>query len=130
MPNPEDDERGEGVIRAVHRVERAELRSDIDRLERRVDGQGDQIAVLREGHARIDGEVKHLVRAYERAATVATNQVLTDLEVRKADALAQIKDRAADRRQHRVIAKELIFKGIAIVMGLGTVLYGLLSSRC
>ena len=108
----------------------AELRDDTGRIERRVDDHAEKIADLREGHARVAGEVTHLVRAYERAATVATSQVLTDLEVKKADALAEIKDRGLDRRHRRVVRRELIFKAVTIAMGLWALLYSMLQSRC
>lgn len=137
---PERDDRedpGGGVVVAIQRAsvaevrrDLAELRDDTGRIERRVDDHAEKIADLREGHARVAGEVTHLVRAYERAATVATSQVLTDLEVKKADALAEIKDRGLDRRHRRVVRRELIFKAVTIAMGLWALLYSMLQSRC
>jgi hypothetical protein len=114
------------------RVVRFEARVDEDtgRIEARVDDHAERIADLRESHARVDGQVKHLVKAYERAATVATSQVLTDLEVRKADALAEIRDRGLDRKAKRAVWRELAFKLIAIGMGLWALVAAFLQSKC
>lgn len=132
-----DDDPGGGVVVAMVR----EVRGDVERLEgrvednterihRRLDDHQEHIGDLRESNARIDGEVRHLVRAYERAATVATSQVMTDLEVRKADALAEIKDRGLDRKHRRAVRRELIFKAITIAMGLWALLQTMFTSRC
>lgn len=132
----QDDDSG-SVIMAVRRAEGAELRrgmaevrSDIDRIEERVDVHTEHIGDLRESHARIDGEVRHLVRAYERAATVATAQVMTDLDVRKADALAEIKERGAEGEHKRSIRRELAFKLITVLMGLWAIVSSMLAARC
>lgn len=86
-------------------------RDDIaDRLERVEEHVGD----LRERQGRIEGQVVHLTGAYQRAADVATKQVLTDLEVKKAGALADIADRKQSRKQRR----ELAIKGVAVITGL------------
>lgn len=131
------DRRADGVVVAVQRASIAEVRRDVadlredtDRIERRVDDHAQRIGDLREGHARVSGEVSHLVRAYERAATVATTQVLTDLEVKKADALAEIKDRGLDRKLKRQVRRELAFKAITIVMGLWALVYSMMQARC
>lgn len=112
------------------RREVAEVRESSQRIERRVDDHAEKIADLRESQARTDGQVTHLVRAYERAATVATTQVLTDLEVKKADALALIEDRALERKHRRAIVRELLLKTITLAMGGGSVIYAILRSGC
>lgn len=113
-------------------VDRLEERHDEDtgRIERQLESQAVLLGDLREGHGRVAGELSHLVRAYERAATVATSQVMTDLEVKKADALAEIKDRGLDRKHRRAVRREFLFKAIAIATGGVTLLYAALQSRC
>jgi septal ring factor EnvC (AmiA/AmiB activator) len=112
------------------RREVEDLRDDTARIERRVDDHADKIGDLRESHARVTGEVTHLVRAYERAASVATTQALTELEVRKADALAAIRDRGLERKHRRAVSRELIFKAVTIAMGLWALVYSMLQARC
>lgn len=135
-----DDPEGEpvsGVVLAIQRGAAAEIRRDVadvkrdvNRLENRVDSHEEHIADLRESHARIGGEVGHLVRHYERAITVTTAQVMTDLDVRKAGALAEIKERGADSDQRRAIRRELVFKAIAVVMGLWAIVSSMLATKC
>lgn len=123
------------------RREVGEVREEVDKLEERVeehtdrihvrlDDHHEKIAILRERHARIDGEVQHLVRAYERAASIAASQALADLEIRKVGALEQIKQDGLDRKHSRAIRRELIFKAITIAMGLWALLQTMLASRC
>lgn len=125
------------MVVAIQRASIAEVRRDVEgirddtgRIERRVDEHERSIGELRERNARVEGEVTHLARAYERAAAVATTQVMTDLEIKKADALAQIRDRGLDRKHSRAVRRELIFKGITIAMGVWALLYSILQSRC
>lgn len=138
MPRHDDESNREGVVvAAVQRGAIAEVRRELDSLERRadrtdvrIDKLDEHVDDLRTGHARLEGQVEHLSAAYQRAATVATAQVMTDLEVRKADALAQIKDRGLERKHSRAIRREMAFKAIAIAMGGATLLYSILQSRC
>jgi len=132
-----DDDPGGGVVVAIQRASVAEvrrqvtdLRGDIERVEERVDDNTDKIYTLGERQARTEGEVAHLVRAYERAATVATSQVMTDLEVKKADALERIKQDGLDRKHRRAVRRELIFKAVTVAMGIWALVQTILASRC
>lgn len=139
-----DESRESVVVSAVQRGAVAEVRRDvaaldrradrieirIDKVEERVDVASEHVDTLRERHARLEGQVSHLTEAYQRAASVATAQVMTDLEIRKSDALAQIKDRGLERKHGRAIRRELVFKAVTIAMGLWALLYSMLQSRC
>lgn len=107
-----------------------ELREDGLRVEGRVIELEDRVGDLRESTARNAGALEHLAKSYERAASVATEQVLTDLEVKKADALSEIKERDADRELKRNIKKELATKIFAIAMGLWAIIASVLSAKC
>lgn len=138
MPMHDDDEAHasravvaiqRGAIAEVRR-EIVEIKDDANRLETRVDLHEGHIADLRERTARAEGHLDHLGQAYNRAATVATAQVMTDLEVRKTGAIAELKERGAAARHRRAIARELIFKGIAILMGVWAIVSSLIAARC
>lgn len=131
-----DDDRG-AVVVAVQRGAIAEVRRDVEdlrddtgRIERQVERHERTIDDLSQRQARIEGEVSHLTRAYERAATVATTQVLADLEIKKADALDLIKQRSLDKKHSRAVRREVIFKAIALGGGGVALLYSLLQTRC
>lgn len=132
-----DDDRGSGVVVAIQRGAIAEVRRDVEglrddtgRIERRVDDQEKTLDDLRVRQARTEGEVSHLTRAYERAATVATSQVLGDLEIKKAEALDVIRQRSLDKKHSRAVRREFIFKAIALGSGGVALLYSLLQARC
>ena len=117
--------------RAVDSVDERVDRVDdwIARVDERVDELADRIGDIREDHARMSGEVKHLVMAYEKAATVSTAQVMTDIEVRKAAAIAEIENRTAMAVHRRAIMRELIFKAIAIATGIWAIVSSLIAAR-
>lgn len=129
MPDDDRDESGP-TLRAFHRLEAAELRRDVDRVDRRVESHEKRLDDLGEGHARVSGEVQHLARAYERAASIVVSQANSDLEIRKARELADIRDRSASAKQRRVIHKELVFKAMVLVMGAWAIVSSMMASRC
>jgi hypothetical protein len=126
------DETTEGVVVAIQHAASAEIRLDdrIDRVESRVDEHDRRLGDLRERSARVEGAVLHLSSAYERAANVATASVMTDLEVRKSGALADIKERSDISSHRRAIARELVFKGIALLMGIWAIVSSLIAAKC
>lgn len=147
MPGKDDDETpGGGVVVAVNReakTGRSAIRREVDALDERVDrvdhwiGRvedrvselGDRIGEVREDHARMAGEVSHLVRAYEKAAEVSQAQAMTDLEVRKAGALAEITNKTEQLAHRRAIIRELAFKAIAVAMGIWAIISALIAAR-
>jgi hypothetical protein len=132
-----DDDPGGGVVVAIQRVKIAEVHKDVRELDERIDQVEEdvrentgRIADLRVAQARTEGHVAHLVSAYERAASVATSQVLTDLEVKKADALARIKNEVLEKKHRRAIRREFLFKLIAMGSGGAALLWSIIQSRC
>jgi septal ring factor EnvC (AmiA/AmiB activator) len=121
-----DDDRTPSAIR---RTQIFELKTEIKRVEARIedaeDGLGvvrDQVSDLRETTARIDGQMQHLSAAYERAAQVVAVQAQADADVRRAQGLAEVRERERGARLRRNIQKELAFKIITVAMGLATAL--------
>ncbi len=137
-----DDDHSGAVVVAIRGAVGAELRRDlgeldervsevdekVGRLDERVDYHERHISDLRVSHAETSGQVRYLVTAYENTARIVTTQAVTDLEVRKAQALSEIKDREDARANRRAIIRELAFKAIAIAMGLWAIISSIISS--
>ena len=138
MPGERDpDDPRSSAAAAIQRVQIAEVRGDVQevradvvRLEVRVDDHDKRIGDLREKAALTEGRVLHLVGAYERAATVATSQATTDLEIRRVAAVADIRERERGSKYRRAIWRELIFKAITVAMGLWAIASSILAARC
>jgi uncharacterized coiled-coil protein SlyX len=122
----------------IRRPQLVELRGDVRRLEQRVadqeEGLGevrDHVSDLRETTARIDGKMQHLSSAYERAAAAVALQAAADADVKRAQALADIRERERVSKFKRTIQKEFAFKIMTVLLGLGTALAALLGHvRC
>lgn len=101
-----------------------ELRADVDRMREELDSLTGQISTDRPKLARIEGELAHLVRAYERAASVATSQVLADLEIRKTGQMAE----AEAKREARKDRRQLVAKLAATGSGLFAIISAMISA--
>jgi multidrug resistance efflux pump len=130
MPIPDDDSGGGGFVQSLRRAEISELRGDVERIERRLDEESRHLGNLREEAARVAGEMKHLVRAYERQAELANEQAMSELEVRKSTALAEIKERSLAAKHNRMVWRGVVFKLLAIASGGGGLLWAMLKARC
>ncbi|HKQ65973.1 MAG TPA: hypothetical protein VJZ73_13245 [Methylomirabilota bacterium] len=131
-----DDDPG-GVVVAIQRAPIAEVRRDVQdvradvvRLEVRVEDHDQHIGDLRERTALTEGRVEHLVDAYQRAANVVASQATADAEVRRAGAVAEIRERERQGKHRRTIQRELIFKAITVAMGLWAIVSSILAARC
>lgn len=134
MPSDEDaredgDARG-ALARAVRRAETAEIRRDVNRLEERVDEHDSAITDLRVDGARRDGQIAHLAGAYDRAANLVAQRAADDLELDKARQLAAIRQGEKDAEMKREVRKQLIFKLLAIGMGIWAIVSAALAHKC
>lgn len=127
-----DDRGGGGVRRDVN-----ELRDDVERLDRhsdRLDARVDHLdeisASSREAIGKLQGEMSLMGVSYQRIAEITTTGVITDLEIKKQAALAEIRERTEKGKARRKLLGELLFKGIAIAMGAWGLLYAALSKGC
>lgn len=132
MP-PDEDPEGMGVIRAAGRTvvtelrdDIVELRADLVRLECAVDSAERLLGDLRQVTGRLEGEMRILVVAYERAAVLSSSQALADLEVRRTSELEVIGERSAGRKHRR----ELALKLAAGATGLWAILSALIGHGC
>lgn len=114
-------------------VERDDLRDDIDdlrrdliKIEAAVDGAERLIGDLRSVTGRLEGEMRILIVAYERAAALASGQAFADLEIRRTSELTAIAEVQNDRKHKR----DLVLKLAASATGLWAILSAVLARGC
>ena len=128
-----EDDRGVGGVRR----DVDELRSDVDRHDRRFDRVDTRVDRLdeasgdtREAIGKLQGEMAMMGVSYQRIAEITTKGLMTDLDIKKQVALAEIRERADKGKARRKLLGELAFKAIAIAMGLWALIYGALAKGC
>lgn len=138
MSDPHDrDDDGEKVRRRGTQKPNSEVRQHIDRLDYRIDGVEDDLTAVREGVARLEGGVEHLVIAYNRTADYAARQANAELDLRKSQRLQEIADSADQRKEtseekkmRRELRRELALKGMMILMGAWAIVASAIAARC
>jgi len=86
----------------------------------------DTVGDLREDVAKLEGQMGILVSSYERTAAQAAANAAAELEIRKANALAEIVERKASGAARR----QVLLKLAAILTGVWAIVSSMLASRC
>lgn len=116
----------EVMERDVIRDDIVDLRRDLTRLEAALDATERLVGDLRSVTGRLEGEMRILVVAYERAAALASGQALADLEIRRTSELTAIAEVQSDRKHKR----DLVLKLAASATGLWAILSAMLARGC
>lgn len=139
-----DEHGGGGVVMAIQRASVAEVRRDmedlredtgrlerhVDRLDVRVDHLDQVSGSNREAIGKLQGEMSLMTVSYQRIAEITTKDVLGDMEIKKQSALAEIRERAEAARARRKLRADIVYKVLAIAMGIWGLVQAALAKGC
>lgn len=120
VPGPEDIQRR--IEEEVHRR--------IDDLAAEVDIGRRDLIELHRAVARLEGHLEHFGTWNAQQSEWAARAAAAELEVRKAERLANIKDTSADRAAKRVLWKEGGLKLLVLLTGAWAIVSSILARKC
>jgi chromosome segregation ATPase len=114
----------------VHRRIDEEVHRRIDSIDEDVSRNRDDLIEVHKAVARLEGHLEHYGTWSTQQSEWAMRAAAAELEMRKAERLASIKDTSEDRAAKRVLWKEGGLKLLVVLMGLWAIVSSILARKC